>query len=277
MTLADIHNRQSAYQDSMLRAFEGHLRVIVMRAQGRVIASLQGRLSMTDGVIDQTAANIRLLRNLNNLFMRELDREGFPQLVESFVGEFQGQLPYLQEILDSLSKNLRTPLPQVKWTGADASLLAAVQANSVSGIETAMEAAAGAAMTRGMFAVGGLKFGDLVETLTTKLETSIGRARTIADTSMSTFYRTATDRAYQKIQAGQPEPLKYEYSGPDDKLTRPFCEHLLQVGKSYTRPQIDRMSNGQLPNCFLTGGGFNCRHNWILDTSALEVQAAEAA
>jgi hypothetical protein len=83
----------------------------------------------------------------------------------------------------------------------------------------------------------------------------IAKARTIADTSMSTFYRTATDQAFQAIEADLPQQeIRYRYSGPDDKLTRPFCDQLIKAGKSYTREEISRMSNGQLPNVFLTGG-----------------------
>jgi len=113
--------------------------------------------------------------------------------------------------------------------------------------------------------------------LAAKFDDSIGRVRTIADTGMSTFYRTATDRAFQRIQAEQEAPLRYRYSGPVDKLERPFCRHLTDTDRAYTREQIDRMDNGQLPNVFITGGGWNCRHQWILDTRELEVRAMEAA
>jgi hypothetical protein len=41
------------------------------------------------------------------------------------------------------------------------------------------------------------------------------------------------------------------------------------MGKGYTREEIDRMDNGQLPNVFRTGGGWNRRHQWIIDTGSL--------
>jgi hypothetical protein len=50
------------------------------------------------------------------------------------------------------------------------------------------------------------------------------------------------------------------YVGPVDERLRPFCRG--HVGKVYTRAQIDALDNGQLPNTFLTGGGWNCRHVW---------------
>lgn len=266
----------------MVAAFEQRLREITSHAQARVIARLQERLTITDGMIEQTAGNLRVLRNLNSLFMSEMERAGAGALFESFVGEFQGQIPYLQEVLRSLSSQVQTPLPSLdaplQFTAKDQGILVAFQANTVAALESTVQTAGAAAMTRGMFSVGGLKFGELVEALTEKLDTGIAQARTIADTSMSTFYRTATDRAFQAIEKGMPaNAVKYRYSGPMDKLERPFCRRLTDADKGYTRKQIDAMSNGQLPSVFLTGGGWNCRHSWIIDTRALEVRALEAA
>lgn len=263
----------------MLATFEEELRLLVLKAQSRVLAQLQRTLSITDGMIDQTPGNMRLMRNLNNLFIRELQRGGLDALLETFVGEFKGSLPYLTEILKDLSSQMQRPLELGKLGKQDFAVLSSFQANTVSGLETVMEAAAGQAMQRGLFVVGGLKFGDLVQSLTTKFEASIGNARSLADTAMSTFYRTATDRVFQTIQSEQEEELKYRYSGPDDKLTRPFCRHLVEGDGSYTRAQIDRMNNHQFPvgSVFFTGGGWNCRHSWLMDVRALESSLTSAA
>lgn len=52
----------------------------------------------------------------------------------------------------------------------------------------------------------------------------------------------------------------YLYSGPIDRRCRPFC--LGVVGRVWSKGAIDRMDNGQLPNTFVTRGGYNCRHLW---------------
>jgi hypothetical protein len=57
-----------------------------------------------------------------------------------------------------------------------------------------------------------------------------------------------------------PDDQLYAYVGPVDDIIRPFC--LEHVGKVYTKPEIDALDNGQMPNTFLTGGGWNCRHLW---------------
>ena len=260
----------------MVQAFETHLREIVLRAQAQVLAQLQQKLSITDGTIDATPANMRVMRNAGPLFMDEMRRQGYDRLVEAFAGEFRGTLPFLQETIQQLGEQVQKEWPDLGFGAKDLNLLAATQANAAVSIEAAVESVAGAAMTRGLFSVAGLRFGELAEMLTEKFETSIGKARTIADTSMSTFYATATDRAFQIIEKDLPEQVQhYKYSGPDDKLTRPFCEHLLKLGKAYTREEIGKMDNGQLPNVMITRGGWNCRHQWILDIEAMAAVNAQ--
>jgi len=57
-----------------------------------------------------------------------------------------------------------------------------------------------------------------------------------------------------------PDAQLYGYVGPVDSIIRPFC--LEHIGKVYTKAEIDALDNGQIPNPFLTGGGYNCRHLW---------------
>jgi hypothetical protein len=57
-----------------------------------------------------------------------------------------------------------------------------------------------------------------------------------------------------------PDGQLYAYVGPVDAIIRPFC--LEHIGRVYTKAEIDALDNGQLPNPFLTGGGYNCRHLW---------------
>jgi len=273
--LKDIIARHNKYQDSMVYTFESHLREITMRAQGRVIARLQAQLSITDGVIDSSAANMRLLRNAGKMFMQEMDRAGYQRLVDAFVGEFRGTLPFLQETVELLGSQVDEKWRDLGFTPRDFSLLGGVGANTVTALEGAIEATAGAAVSRGLFGVAGLRFATLVETLSTRFEMSIGKATSVGNTAMSVWYATASDRAFQIIAKDLPQQtLRYGYSGPQDKLERPFCRHLTEAGKAYTREQIGQMDNGQIPNVFISRGGFGCRHQWILDTHELMLQEA---
>lgn len=276
--LDDIHAKQTRYQDAMIATFRSHLQEIIQRATAHVTAKLADKLSITDGVIDQTAGNIKVLRNANNLFMQEINDAGYTRLVNAFTNEFPGQLPFLQDTIAYLGEKVKEKWPTLKFKPDDLQVFSAVKLNAVSSLETVMEAAAGSAMTRGMFSVGGLKFADLVETLADKLAQSVPRAVTLADTSMSVFYRTMADRAYQAIQEGQPEAreLKFIYQNPVDAITRDFCMDLMAAGDSYTRDEIDEMDNGQMDSVWLTAGGWNCRGMWILDVSEWEEKAKAA-
>ena len=48
------------------------------------------------------------------------------------------------------------------------------------------------------------------------------------------------------------------YAGPDDVATRPFCDEM--VDKVFPEAAIKESRNGQMPNVFMSRGGFNCRH-----------------
>src|SRR6266853_2704776 len=216
---SQIFAAHSSYQNAILAHFERHLHEIVLKAVTRVTGKLHWSLTTTLGVIDQTPANIRVLRNLNNLIMTEMNAAGYGTLVDTFVGEFPGQFPFLKQIIEGLSEQVQTPFPPLKFSATDLGILDSVALNAASSLQTVMESVAGAAMQRGMFAVGGLPFAQLVETLGTRLGKGIAEARTIGDTSMSVFYATMNDRAFQAIQDDVPElTLRYRYSGPQDKL-----------------------------------------------------------
>jgi hypothetical protein len=89
--LTDIHARQNASIDSVVAAFESHLKAIVDRAEIAVIAELQKKLATEDGVILRTPANSRLLRKIDDIFLKALDKEGYSRLVSAYVNSFAGQ------------------------------------------------------------------------------------------------------------------------------------------------------------------------------------------
>jgi len=102
----------------------------------------------------------------------------------------------------------------------------------------------------------------LIESLATVLDGEQARAATLYDTNVSLVQRLSV-QAVPSVP-GDPDPVRgaplYVYVGPVDAVVRPFC--LQHVGRVYTRAEIDALDNGQLPNVFVTGGGYNCRHLW---------------
>lgn len=120
------------------------------------------------------------------------------------------------------------------------------------------------AMMRGIF--GAQDVGSIVADLGDILDRTRPQIRTLYDTSISIF-----GRQVEALQAGNDPETPFLYQGPDDEKTRDFCQE--RVGKVFTRAEIDQMDNGQLDNAFLTGGGYNCRHQWM-EVSKYSQQAA---
>lgn len=114
------------------------------------------------------------------------------------------------------------------------------------------------------------KVNALADELAEVVEASRRQARTLHDTAVSTFSRQVDQLGHEESPSD-----RFVYVGPFDSETRPFCRDW--IGQVQTRAQLDEISNGQLPNTLLTGGGYNCRHKWQwigrLDAKALGLAA----
>jgi hypothetical protein len=97
---------------------------------------------------------------------------------------------------------------------------------------------------------------DIAKQVEQIAQTSLSRARTITDTSIAGLQRATAIQAAAEL----PGDVVFRYSGPNDKITRPFCKRL--VGKTFTPEEIRRLDNGQNLPPDLFGGGYNCRHSW---------------
>lgn len=98
--------------------------------------------------------------------------------------------------------------------------------------------------------------------------------------NLATEIETATSamsRAVTARKADEAGLTYYRYFGPNDGVTRPFCDYVLgdvaklpkrvevpvqRDSRVYTRDEIDRMSNGQGLDVLTYCGGWNCRHQW---------------
>ena len=97
----------------------------------------------------------------------------------------------------------------------------------------------------------------ILEVLADVTDTEFTKVQTLFDTQSSIYGRQIEAVATENLGPNQ----AFLYTGPVDGRTRDWC--LDRVGKVYTRAEIERMDNGQLPNPFLTGGGYNCRHSFL--------------
>jgi len=97
---------------------------------------------------------------------------------------------------------------------------------------------------------------EIVGALAKAIEKSRAQAQTLFDTQVSMVGR--------QIVAAEPkesETQAYLYVGPVDGIVREWC--LEQLGMVRTQPKIEALDNGQLPNPFITAGGYSCRHSWM--------------
>ena len=119
------------------------------------------------------------------------------------------------------------------------------------------EAAAGKLWRASALAIySGQPPAQILATLAKELDKTKAQAQSLFDTQVSIVGRQIV------AEADRAEPDQaYLYVGPVDGLVRPFCEQ--QLGLVSTKDAIDALDNGQLPNPFLTGGGYNCRHSWM--------------
>lgn len=84
---------------------------------------------------------------------------------------------------------------------------------------------------------------------------------------VETELRTSRARFQQSVTNAKAEDLGlqyFEYVGPIDKVTRPFCLQVLTKNPPvYKRNEIDALDNGQTTSAFQDRGGYNCRHRWL--------------
>ena len=118
----------------------------------------------------------------------------------------------------------------------------------------------------------GLSANQVIEGL---IDSSISRHQmeTVINTSLNTYSRMATNQMMETA----PDDTLYNYIGPADGRTRPFCLKMISEGR-ITEAEINNLTGGR--TSLKDGGGFNCRHQWdkapIEQSAFHETKEAEA-
>ena len=274
MTIPQIIDEQDAAITAAVAAFQASLEKVVSAAKAKLQARLHDALVLdAAGNIKRTRANAKVLGKLNDWFMEEMAASGFVHLSREFVNTFPGQLPFFDDIVAALAKESGKQL-SFEWTGRDKRAFTDYAEHARLSIEGAVSAVATSARSQILLTFGGLPYKALVALLAEKLDLTVPRAVTMADTALVVFTRTIANQGYKKLEFYFKD-IRYQAAGPLDQLNRPFCRKLQAEsngGKTWTRAEIDAMDNGQIPNVFTSFGGFNCRHQW-----AVTVNSAKAA
>jgi hypothetical protein len=93
---------------------------------------------------------------------------------------------------------------------------------------------------------------ELVE----RLDATVSQATTLVDTSLM-----SVDRKVYLTQAQESGFGLFLYAGPQDRITRDWCEP--RVGKAFFADELDSEENDTGPQpASVYGGGWRCRHRW---------------
>lgn len=238
MSLQDQARARVQLAEALGVRFAGELDAVLRALERRLlpwVRSIERPADVLGRMHQATAAR----RTLDELFQLS----GFPGLMGDVYGERLD--PWLATILGDEA-------PDVWW---EATIdLRHLHASDLLRQEATLRQTLWQVLARGLFSARSTLL--IAEDLTDALDAAEPILRTQYDTTVSIL-----GRQVEAIKA-DPEPdTRFLYAGPDDQKTRSFCEE--RVNQVYTRAEIEQMDNGQIPNVFLTGGGYNCRHVWM--------------
>ena len=157
-------------------------------------------------------------------------------------------------VLDQLTTDILSGSERSASVARRLEALRILAEESVWGQRTVLGDALWRAVARGVFT--GRPVPALLDDISEVVDRTRPQIETLYDTSVSIY-----GRQVEALTADPGPDVRFRYLGPDDDVVRPFCRE--RVGKTYPRGEIDQMDNGQIPDVFLTGGGYNCRHSWI--------------
>tara|TARA_R100001510_G_C7656566_1_gene216729 strand:- start:3915 stop:4892 length:978 start_codon:yes stop_codon:yes gene_type:complete len=107
--------------------------------------------------------------------------------------------------------------------------------------------------------IGQMSIAEMAQQIALEQDASVPQATTEARTQLAEADRFVNETVRKSVD---PEGDKFllAYLGPDDKITRPFCDHL--VNKAFKLSDFNQARNGQTAtHPRISGGGYNCRHD----------------
>lgn len=254
--------REAEIQDLAVQAFEQQLALLVRALLRRLRADLAEWEVDEAGRLVHDAANLGRALAFRRQLAAWLQDEGFVDLALEVLGA------PLDELASSILATSRIANEAAKLASFTDTLNALKELRLADLLDISDDMAREIARItfEGMVALR--QVDSLVLDISDRLEVTQRQARTVYDTAVSTFARQV-----EQLNADGTDDELFVYVGPFDEKNREFCE--ARVGRVYERQAIDEMDNGQLPDVFLTGGGYNCRHTWkrvsVLDDELREL------
>jgi len=224
---------------------------------------------IVSGALVPKASAQRLMRRADQIFLDRLEKEGWFLTVEALTAQLavpgtqQRQAILFDRTFKAINSGLKKPLPMPDWRADDRRYFESRRITTSQALNYEVERIAKSATNRVLLNSGAVSFSELMTVLTTTIGRGFNNLESLAATALSTHYRTLHDRSFTLIEEQADVKLKLTYSGPRDKRNRPFCRRMLSEGPR-TRAEIQKLrAPGGLP-VLTAGGGYNCRHVWIM-------------
>lgn len=218
----------ASFSQTLKRFLKSELTRLTRGVEGRDVRAIDAARIL--GGVRQELANAGLgdvLVEVENLYANELDR--------------------LEQSLSKYGRGVEV------LTGADVELVEALATFDFEQLANEIDLTVDELRSVAMRKVMGAEEVDLSD----DIEGVSDRASRYGETTL----RTALAGMNRSMTLSKSEELGLElfvYLGPDDEVTRPFCE--ARVGKVWTRQEIDEWDNGQDLDAAIYCGGYNCRH-----------------
>lgn len=155
-------------------------------------------------------------------------------------------------------------------TANDISRLVSGQADDILATFDEAARAVGAAMRSAVSSAA--QIDQLVDEVARIVDNTFLRAMAAVDAAVMASGRAVTLQAGEEMAKELGTVVVYQYLGPTDQKTRPFCR--AHVDRAYTREALDREDNGdgqpKPVSAYL--GGYNCRHS----LAAMTIEEAKA-
>ena len=230
-----------ALTEEAVQRFREDLAQVLARLRAHLATLLQEAAVDEEGRLTEGAANVEIAQGLARDLRRILAELGYDQAIEVALDAFDtGAAP----LGDSYSTVTREGLAAFA-NGVVAELTGHIVQEAAQALHDAMLVGATSQAPRA----------DLVAELASRAQVTLGQAVTELDTSLMAFFREGLVATSEEAGFDL-----FRYDGPDDRLTRPFCnEH---VGRVYTQADLDAEDNGQgLAPTSRYLGGYRCRHS----------------
>ena len=175
---------------------------------------------------------------------------GYDDMIDSFIDKYTEMFQFSREISQILNINFQ--LSEESLT-----LLEEISNNDSIRLLTTKEVISNDLVKIGLQGqLENKSLNQIIADISENISDMSRRISTEAYTGISNFERTA-----KLIQFKESGINKFVYVGPNDNVTRPECQSVLNDPRQSTGWTLEEIKNS--PVDFIAGGGWNCRHDWL--------------